>query len=307
MHGSHHEVARLGRAHPGADRPSVAHLAHEDDVRVLPHEIGQRLFEIRDIDADLALGDDGFVVDKEVLDGVLHGHDMTSPRPRDMVKHRGDGGGLAGAGGADDQDQPLVGLRDRLQHGWQVQALERRYMGADTPGHQADQPTLAKDIDPEPVFLPDLVSEIQGPVFQEEVLLGGAHDLEHQFFHAFRRERLARGILQLALQTQLGGLPDLQMEVIGLGLDRHFEVLVQLRLVVQRLVGIQRLIWCHNPANSQNERTGPCVPVGVPQADDEPTFVRKICSNKPLLLYYKTVRGVVKLDTLRIRLIRHPF
>ena len=52
------QVAGLGRVHGRVERLAVAHLAHQDDVGVLPHGVLQRLVPVDDVDADLALVDD---------------------------------------------------------------------------------------------------------------------------------------------------------------------------------------------------------------------------------------------------------
>ena len=48
------------------------------------------------------------------------------------------------------------------------------------------------------------------------------------------------------------------------------------------MVGIQGLIRCHSPNNSNRETTGLAVPVAIPPANNYPTSVRKRCSYKPL-------------------------
>ncbi len=143
-----------------------------------------------------------------------------------------------------------MGLRDLFEHERQVQALERGHMGTDASGDEADQSALAKDVDAEAVFLADLVGEVEGSVLREKLALGGAHDLEDEFFDPIGGEGLPGRVLEDALETQLRRLADLQVDVIGECLDRDSKELVDLRFVIEWVVGIQRLVRCHRAACS---------------------------------------------------------
>ena len=74
------QVAGLGRVHGGVERVAVAHLAHQDDVGVLPHGVLQGRVPVDDVDADLALVDDRLVVLEGELDRVLDGDDVQRSR-----------------------------------------------------------------------------------------------------------------------------------------------------------------------------------------------------------------------------------
>ena len=71
-----HQVAGLGRGDGRGDGLQVAHLADQDDVRVLAQGGPQGVGETRGVGADLALVDDALLVLVEELDRVLDGDDV---------------------------------------------------------------------------------------------------------------------------------------------------------------------------------------------------------------------------------------
>ena len=87
-----HEVASLGGGDGGGNGFKVAHLADEDDVRILAQDVAQRGGEGAGIGADLALDDDAALVAMQELDRVLDGNDMASARAVDLINHRRQGG-----------------------------------------------------------------------------------------------------------------------------------------------------------------------------------------------------------------------
>ena len=87
------------------DRLEVAHLADEDHVRVLTQRGLQAEREALRVGAQLALVDDAVLVLVEELDRVLDGHDVLVALLVDQVEHRGERGGLAGAGRAGDEHE----------------------------------------------------------------------------------------------------------------------------------------------------------------------------------------------------------
>ncbi len=66
----------------GLDRLEVAHLADEDDVRVLAEDRAQGVAVGLGVGEELALVDDGLPRRQVVFDGVLDGDDMDAPLAR---------------------------------------------------------------------------------------------------------------------------------------------------------------------------------------------------------------------------------
>ena len=103
-----HQVARLGRVHGRVEGLAVAHLAHQDDVRVLPHGVLEGRVPVDDVDADLALVDDRLVVLEREFDRVLDGDDVQPLALVDVLEHRGDRRDLARSGDAGQDDDSLI-------------------------------------------------------------------------------------------------------------------------------------------------------------------------------------------------------
>ncbi len=157
----------------------------------------------------------------------------------------------------------------------QVEGFERRHVGAHPPGRQADQTPLAKDVDAEPVLRAHLMGKVQRPVLEEGLLLDWTEDLEHEFFHMLRGQDFARRVLQFALEPQLGWLAHLQMQIVRMGLDGGFEVLVQLGLFTKRLLCVQRLFGTHTPVNSNPGSQTRWIALGGPTCILHPSTVSR--------------------------------
>ena len=108
MHRRQDQVTGLGRGDGGADGVLVAHLAHHDDVRVLPQRRDERIVEAAGVNAHLPLIDQarGRLVDE--LDRVLDRDDVPAARLIDAVHQRGHGRAFPGAGGPGEDDQAVL-------------------------------------------------------------------------------------------------------------------------------------------------------------------------------------------------------
>ncbi len=100
VQGREHQVTGLGRGEGDRDRLQVAHLADQDDVRVLAQHVLERVGERVRVLAHLALVDQADLVPVQELDRVLDGHDVVAAGPVGQVDDRGQGGRLAGTGRA---------------------------------------------------------------------------------------------------------------------------------------------------------------------------------------------------------------
>jgi hypothetical protein len=101
------------------------------------------------VHADLALGDHAVLVRVHVLDRVLDGDDVALGVLVAVAEHRGEGGGLAAAGAADDQHQAALGHRHVLQDRRQLELLEGRDRGVDGAHHGAAVALLDEGADAE--------------------------------------------------------------------------------------------------------------------------------------------------------------
>ena len=118
-------------------------------VGVLAHGRAQGRGERFGVGADLALRDDRQVLLEQVLDRVLDGDDVGAPLLVDVVDDGRQGGRLAVAGGAGDQDQAALQGGDLFQHLGQVQLLEGPRLEGDQAQHGGVAAVLAEDVHPE--------------------------------------------------------------------------------------------------------------------------------------------------------------
>jgi hypothetical protein len=158
------EVAGLGRGQGGGDGVEVAHLADEDHVGVLAQGGLEGQPEGRGVGADLALVDDALLVAVQELDRVLDGHDVLFARRVDLVDHRGQRGGLAGAGRARDEHEPTRLLAEVVDDGRQPQVVDRRDDRWDQAEGGAQRRALEVRVDAEAGLAGDRVSEVDLPV-----------------------------------------------------------------------------------------------------------------------------------------------
>src|SRR5439155_113251 len=82
------------------DRLQVAHLAHEDDIRVFAEHRAQGGLEAAGVRAQLALIDHRLAVGVDVLDRVLDRHDVAVTLLVDDIEHRSQGRRLPDTSGA---------------------------------------------------------------------------------------------------------------------------------------------------------------------------------------------------------------
>ena len=109
-----------------------------------------------------ALGEGGEARRVEELDGVLEGDDVDSGGLVELVQHRGEGGGLAGAGGAGDEDQAGLLLDDLAKDGLELEGIHGGHLGIELADDHGEVAVLAEDIHAEPADALDGVRAIAG-------------------------------------------------------------------------------------------------------------------------------------------------
>lgn len=116
----------------------------------------------------------GLVVGEDVFDGVFECDDVDGLALVHIVEHRGDRGGLAGAGDARKENDSLR-LHGDLGHDvGEVEILEAADVGGDETGGDGELAARLEEVDAEAVALVVVVGEVDGPVLVEigELLLG---------------------------------------------------------------------------------------------------------------------------------------
>jgi hypothetical protein len=231
------EVTGLRRAERGMHGLLVAHLADQDDVRVLAQDAAQRALERAGVHADLALVDDRLLVLVQELDRVLDRHDVPGPRRVDVVDHRGQRRRLARAGGAGEQHDAALLLGQLADDGRQLELVDRPDVDRDRADDERHRPALAEGVDAEARDARDRVGEVDLVLLLELTELVGV--VEHL---VDRAERVLAGERGGALEAAHGAVDahdrrsgDLEVQVGAAGLDEAAEAVVEIEGHAQRI------------------------------------------------------------------------
>ena len=133
VHGADDEVAGFGGGDGHLDGFEVAEFADDDDVGVFAEGALEGGGEGGGVGADLALGEVAAEGGLDDFDGVLDGDDVVLAGFVEGGDEGGEGGGFAGAGGAGDEDEPVVVAEEFLDGDEVAQAefVEFRDTGGD--------------------------------------------------------------------------------------------------------------------------------------------------------------------------------
>ncbi len=223
-------VTGLGRGDRTFDRFQVAHFADQDHVRIHPQGSTQGFAERRHVDTNLALVHRATLVLVVVLDRILERDHMVIHRVVHVVDHAGQGGRLATAGGAGDQEQaarPIEQLLDRF--GWQPELLEGQEQVGDLPQHHRDVATLLEDRDAESSLGAKGEPEVRPAHFLQLLLVPLGSDTLHQTHHVVGFESLGFEFDHAAVETDDGRLLGGEMQIADPLADHRLEQLVNLK------------------------------------------------------------------------------
>ena len=174
------DVAGFGRRDRRLDRLQVAHFADQDHVRVLPQGAANGLGEAGHVDAQFPLVDRRFLVRVVELDRVLDRDDVVVEVLVDVIDHRRQGGGLAGAGRPGDQNQPARPRAQVGQHRRRAQLLEVQQLGGNLPQHHGHVAALLEDRDAEAGRVAKGEAEVGAADFLQFLLAPLGRDALHQ-------------------------------------------------------------------------------------------------------------------------------
>jgi hypothetical protein len=177
-----HEVPRLGGEERRFDGLVIAHLADQDDVRILPQRAPQRVRERLRVDVHLPLVHNRMVIPVQVLDRVLHRHDVRRARGVDVVDHRGERRALAAAGRARHEHETALFRRDLLEDRRQPELVDRLDPRRDDAQDEAHGATLLKHVAAEAPHPRNAVGEVHFLLAAELLALIGAEELVRHLF-----------------------------------------------------------------------------------------------------------------------------
>jgi len=208
-----HEVAGLGRRERRRDRLEVAHLADQDDVRVLAERALERTVEAFGVGPDLALIDVALLVAVKELDRVLDGDDVLVAGLVDLVDHRRQSGGLAGSGRAGDDHEAAGLLRELVKDVGQAELVEPWDVDGDQPEGRAQAVALEEGVHAEARLPGHRIGEVDLPLVLEALPLVLGEDRVDELAGVRLREARVLERLEDAVDADDGRIADPQVEV----------------------------------------------------------------------------------------------
>ena len=227
VQGGEDQVAGFRRQQSSGDGFQVAHFAHQNHVRVLAQPGAERGGKVRGVNFHFALVDEALFVAVQKLDRVLDGHDVVGTRRVDPVNHGGQRSGLAAAGGSGDQHQPAFFFADLVDYGRKHQVVNGLDFGRDDPQDHAHVAALLENVHAETSQPRHAVRQVEFGCFLELLLLPVGHHAEGHRQHFLGGDAgLFRQRVEAPVDSQVGVVADLQMQVGGLALNCYTQQVV---------------------------------------------------------------------------------
>ena len=220
------EEAGLRSGQSERDGFQVAHFADEHDVRILTQRGAEAIGEGRGLDGHLTLGDDALFVPVHEFDRFLDGDDVTAEVGIDVIEQGGERGGLAGAGGAGDEDEAAAHVAEFFDDRRDVELLERGDLRGNDTEDAGEAVLLLEVVAAEAVIAVHLVGEVE-IAFVDVFLPGlGIADLAHHSLHHLAGEDFVGDGLDAAVNAHLRRLTLAEMQVGTADFNEGAEVVV---------------------------------------------------------------------------------
>ena len=149
------------------------------------------------------------------LDRVLDRHDVLPGGGVDLVDHRGERGGFAGAGHSRDEHAAALFERELLEHRRQAELVERRDLGRNDPEDGSELAFAAQDVHAEAAEALDVIG---GVVLLE---LEQVHVVEHVIRGQDVRDQDGHALLGQGLELDLLHDPVDPQDRLGIGFQVH--------------------------------------------------------------------------------------
>src|SRR6266850_1510009 len=219
MQRAEHEVSGLGAGQRQADGLEIAHLAHQDHVRVLAQRAAQGVGERQRVRSDLALVDQAFLRLVHELDRVLDGEDMALLVVVDLVDHGGERRGLARARGTGHEDDAAPLIDDLGEDLGCPQLFERQDLRGDRAHHRRRPPVLPEGVHAKAREARAREREIALEVLLVVLPLPVVHDVVDHAVHILVLHRGQVDAADVAVHADHGWQTRGQVQVGGLVLD----------------------------------------------------------------------------------------
>src|SRR5690606_20525141 len=163
-----------------ADGFKVTHLTYEDDVRVFPQCRTQCFGKPEGVTVNLTLVDQAFLRFVHEFDRVLDGEDVLVTGVVDVVEHRRERGGLAGAGRPGDQHDTARRFGNFLENLAHAEFFHRQYFRRNGPEYGAGTPVVVEGVNTETGHARHFEREVGFEEFLEILALLVVHDVVDQ-------------------------------------------------------------------------------------------------------------------------------
>ena len=171
-----YQVAGFSGGQREADGFGVAHLAHEDYIRVFTQCRTQGVGKAVGVLVQLALVDEGFFTLVDELDRVFDGEDVCGLGFVDVVDHRRQRGGFTGTGRAGYQYQAARVVGDFLENTRGAQVFQRQYCARNGTEDGGRAAVGGKCVDTETGDVGQLEGEVHFQILLEQFALMVVHD-----------------------------------------------------------------------------------------------------------------------------------
>ncbi|MNV29859.1 hypothetical protein D3C71_1211050 [compost metagenome] len=154
----------------------IAHLPHQNHVRVLPQRRAQGRGEAAGIAVDLTLVDQALARLVDKLDRVFNGEDVVMAMVIEVVDHRRQRGGFAGTGRAGHQHQTAGSVGHFAKHFSHAQFVHTLHFRRNGAKHRTRATALIERIGPKTRHTGDFKGKIDFQMLLKVRPLGVIHD-----------------------------------------------------------------------------------------------------------------------------------
>ena len=179
MQGAEHQVAGFRSGQRQADGFQVAHLAHENDIRIFAQGTAQGVVEGQRVRSHLALVDQAFLRFMHELDRILDGQDMSMLVLVDVIHHCRQGGRLARAGRPRHQHDAAGILGYLLEYFRAVQFFQGQHLRGNGTEHGTGATVLDEGIDTETREIRNGKGKVAFQILFVVLALSVVHDVVH--------------------------------------------------------------------------------------------------------------------------------
>ena len=208
-----HESTDLRRGQSQADGLEVAHLAHQNNIRIFPQGRDDAGLEVDDVIVETALMDNGLLARVDVLDRIFQSDHMLAIGVVDEIDDGRQRGGLSRTRSARDQGQPASQVGERFDFPGKIELAQGGNDGRDLPEYRGGTPVILEVVAAvaDAVHIP--VGEVELPGHGALRLLLAGQDFHDHAIDVSPAEHIGLRLLELAVQAVTRSGSRLQVKI----------------------------------------------------------------------------------------------